>query len=197
MALALVVVQPAAAQSGGGCQLQGSANLSPGLNTTSQPFSYSFSGNLTGCQSSQSGAPTSGTVSAGVVLNEQVHNSVTGATDTVGYQEPVASGTGSCASSTTKGESLSTWADGSTTVVDYSTTGALAAVHLTGTAVPSMTLAAVNPPAGDPTTFTINTTRYAGQSALGELVFQPPSPTSCQTGVTTAAISGFIGLGAQ
>jgi len=39
---------------------------------TSQPFSYGFTGNLSGCQSSASGAPTAGTVSAGQVINEQV-----------------------------------------------------------------------------------------------------------------------------
>ena len=75
----------AAAQTAGGCQLQGTASFSPGLSASSQPFSYGFTGNLTGCQSSQSGVPTSGTVSAGQQLNEQVTNSVTGATDTVTY----------------------------------------------------------------------------------------------------------------
>ena len=43
---------PALGASGGGCQLQGDASFSPGLTNTSQNFSYSFAGNLTGCQSS-------------------------------------------------------------------------------------------------------------------------------------------------
>jgi hypothetical protein len=194
---AFVLLAPAAgAQSLGGCQLQGTASFSPGLNASSQPFSYGFTGNLTGCQSSQSGAPTTGTVGAGQVLAEQVTNSVTGATDTVNYQAPVATGTGSCASSTTKGEALTTWADGSTTVISYSTTGAAAAVQLSGTIAPSITLSAVNAQSGDPTTYTINSTRYAGESASGALTFQPPDPTACNTsaGVPTAAISGGIGL---
>jgi hypothetical protein len=194
---AMALVAPAAsAQSVGGCQLQGTANFSPGLGSNSQPFTYSFGGNLSGCQSSQSGVPLSGTEAAGQTLTEQVHNSVSGATDTVTYQEPVPTGTGGCASSTTSGESLTTWADGSTTVVSYTTTGAAAAVQLSGTVVPSMTLTAVNAQSGDPTTFTINTTRYAGDSANGLLTFQPPDPTACSTatGVTSAAISGGISL---
>jgi hypothetical protein len=190
------VVPAAAAQSAGGCQLQGTASFSPGLGASSQPFSYSFGGNLTGCQSSQSGAPTSGTVSAGQTLTENVTNSVTGATDTVTYQEPLASGTGGCASSTTQGEALTTWADGSTTVLSYTTTGAAAAVQLSGSVASSMTLTAVNAQSGDPSTYTINTTRYAGDSTGGVVAFQPPDPTACSTatGVTTAGISGGIGL---
>ena len=196
LATLALVAAPASAQSVGGCQLQGTASFSPGLGAGSSPFSYSFGGTLSGCQSSQSGVPTSGTVSAGQTLTEKVTNSVTGATDTVTYQEPLPTGSGGCASSTTKGESLSTWADGSTTVVSYTTTGAAAAVQLSGTVAPSMTLTAVNAASGDPTTFTINTTRYAGDSAGGVLTFQPPDPTACNTtaGVTTAAINGGIGL---
>jgi hypothetical protein len=190
------IVPAAAAQSVGGCQLQGTASFSPGLSTSSQPFSYGFTGNLTGCQSSQSGAPATATVSAGQALTEKVTNSVTGATDTVTYQEPLATGTGGCASSTTKGEALTTWADGSTTVLAYSTSGAAAAVQLSGSVAPSITLTAVNAQSGDPATFTISTTRYAGDSTAGVLAFQPPDPTACNTsaGVTTAGISGGIGL---
>jgi hypothetical protein len=195
-AAAAFIMPAAAAQSAGGCQLQGNASFSPGLNSSSQPFSYGFTGNLTGCQSSQSGAPASGAVSAGQTLTEQVHNSVTGATDTVTYQEPTPTGTGGCASSTTSGEALVTWADGSTTVLSYATTGAAAAVDLSGSVQPSMTLTAVNAASGDPTTYTISTTRYAGDSSTGLLTFQPPDPTACNTstGVTTAAIGGAVAL---
>jgi hypothetical protein len=187
--LGVVFASSASAASGGGCQLQGSAALSPGLSNTSQSFTYSFSGNLTSCQSSQAAAPPSGTVEAG--------KAVTGAAGEQ-FQSPVPSGTGSCASSTTSGIAIVTWADGTQTVVQYSTTGAAAAVHLTGTVIASVTLAAINPAPGQPTSETISTTRYAGQSALGELAFQPPDPTACGgAGVTTAGISGFIGLGSQ
>jgi hypothetical protein len=194
--MAFAAPAASAAPSFGGCQLQGTASFSPGLGANSQPFSYGFSGNLTGCQSTQAGAPTSGTVSAGQTLTEQVTNSVTKATDTVTYQEPVPTGSGGCATSTTSGQSLATWADGSTTVVAYTTSGAAAAVKLSGSVAPSMTLSAINPPAGDPTTYTINSTRYAGQSAGGLLTFQPADPTACNTptGVTSAAIGGGISL---
>ena len=197
VAMLAIAVPSAGAQSVGGCQLDGTAQFSPGLSTTSQPFAYSFGGALEGCQSSESGAPTSGSVSAGQTIDKQVTNSITGATHTVTYQQPIPTGTGGCGSSTTRGEALSTWADGTTTVVSYSTTGALAAVHLSGTVVPSMTLRAVNAEPGDPATFTIATTRYAGQSAIGLLAFEPPDPTACATpaGTATAGISGVLGLG--
>jgi hypothetical protein len=160
----------ASAQSGGGCQLEGTASISPGLSTTAQNFSYSFTGSLSNCQSSTSGAPTSGTVFAG----------------TNGL--PVPSGNGSCLSSTTSGIAVAQWSDGTTTVIQYSTNGALAAVSLQGTVISSVT-------SSTGTTYT--TTRYAGDSAAGQLVFQPPSPTSCQTGVTTAGISGSTELGSS
>jgi hypothetical protein len=183
----------------GACQLQGEAQFSPGLTSSSQPFGYILTGSLEGCRSSQSGAPAGGTLSAGQAIPEQVTNSVTGAVDTVIYQEPIPTGSGSCESSTTQGQVLEAWADGTETVVSYSTTGALSAVHLSGSVAPSMTLSAVNPAPGDPVTFTISTTRFAGESAVGLLAFQPPEPTACTTpaGATTTAIGGFIGLGSS
>jgi hypothetical protein len=159
-----------ASPNGGGCQLQGTANFSPGLTNTAQNFTYSFTGNLTNCQSS-SGGPASGTVFAG----------------TNGL--PVPTGNGSCASSTTQGIAVAQWADGTTTVVSYSTTGAAAAVGLQGTVIASVT-------SSTGTTYT--TTRYAGDSALGTLAFQPPDPTACaSTGVISATISGSVDLGSS
>ena len=145
VAAAAVLSTSAMAASGGGCQLQGTANLSPGLNNSSQNFSYSFSGALSGCQSNVAGAPTSGTVEAGKTVTAQVVNSITGATDTVTYQEPIPTGTGGCASSTTAGTAIANWADGTKTVISYTTTGALAAVSLTGNVVPSVTLGTTLP----------------------------------------------------
>jgi hypothetical protein len=194
---ALLVSVPAAfAASGGGCQLQGTAGFAPGLSSEEKPFSYSFAGALSGCQSSEAGAPAAGSVEAGKTLAEQVRNSVTGATDTVTYQEPGPTGTGGCASSTTAGTALITWADGTHTVIGYATKGALAAVSLSGSVKESITLSAVNGATGDPTTFTIATSRYAGDSSSGLLAFQPPEPAACTTatGATTAAISGSVGL---
>jgi hypothetical protein len=193
-----VVAAPAGAASGGGCQLQGTASFSPGLTNNSQAFSYSFAGGLSGCQSSVAGAPTSGSVEAGKTVTRQVVNSITGATDTVTYQEPVPTGSGSCGSSTTSGTAIVNWADGTVTVESYSTTGAAAAVDLSGSVVPSVTLTATNAQSGDPTTLTISTTRYAGDSSAGQLFFQPPDPTLCATtGVTSAGISGFVELGSS
>src|SRR3989442_7370802 len=64
-----------AATGGGECQLQGVANLSPPLSSASGSFAYNFTGTLgTGpmgsCQSNVAGAPTTGTVSAGIQLSE-------------------------------------------------------------------------------------------------------------------------------
>jgi len=183
----LALVPSAFGASAGGCELQGTASFSPGLNANAQNFTYSFNGSLSACQSTQSGAPASGTVSAGEIA-------------TIGgqqFQEPVPSGNGSCGNSTTSGTAIVTWADGTQTVVQYSTTGAAAAVHLQGTVASSVTLQAVNPLPGQPTSTTVTTTRYAGSSAVGLLAFEPPDPTACNTpaGVSAAGISGTIGLG--
>ena len=101
--------------------------------------------------------------------------------------------------SDTSGIGIVTWADGTVTVVEYTTTGAAAAVKLDGQVIPSVTLPAINPQPGQPTSTTISTTRYAGASALGALTFQPPDPTACNTsaGVSTAAIDGVIELGSS
>jgi hypothetical protein len=187
----------AGAASGGGCQLQGNASFAPGLGATSQAFNYSFAGNLTGCQSTVAGAPTTGTVEAGKTQTRTYTDPTTGVTHTVTYQEPVPTGTGGCSNSSTSGTGIVTWSDGSISVLNYSTTGAAAAVNLTGTVAPSVTLTATNAQPGDPTTITVSTTRYLGNSSQGALAFQPPDPTACSTpaGVTAAGISGFVGLG--
>jgi hypothetical protein len=196
----------AAGPSGGACQLQGQATISPGLNASSQAFTYSFAGNLASCQSNVAGAPTQGTVGAGNVVPENVTVTTAGGpvAATFNYQEPVAKGTGSCGNSTTSGEAFAVWNDNTQTAINYTTTGAAAAVTLQGTAdasfvlqpVPGqgITVAGVFYPAP---TYTFTTTRYAGQSALATLAFQPPDPTACNTsaGVTKAGISGTVGLG--
>ena len=189
----------AGAASGGGCQLQGSASFSPGLGSTSKPFTYSFAGDLTGCQSNVAGAPTSGKVEAGKTQTRTYTDPTTGVSHTVTYQEPIGTGTGGCTNSTTNGTGIVTWSDGTVTVLGYSTTGAAAAVSLSGTIQPSVTLTATNAQPGDPTTITIATTRYAGYTSQGALAFQPPDPTACNTpaGVTAAGISGFVGLGSS
>ena len=188
--LSAVLASPAMAQSGGGCQLEGTAAFSPGLSSTDQPFTYDFAGDLTGCQSSDSGAPATGSVEAGKVLTD----AATGEQ----FQEPVPTGNGGCSSSTTSGVAIITWADASTTVLEYTTSGVAAAVQLSGSVVPSVTLPAINPQPGQPTSKTISTTRYDGASGLGLVAFQPPDPTACLgAGATSAGISGLIGVLAQ
>jgi hypothetical protein len=185
----LLVPSAASAQSGGGCQLDGTASFNPGLGNNAQNFAYSFNGSLSGCQSTESGAPAAGSVSAGeaVTINGQQ------------FQEPVPSGNGSCVTSTTGGTAIITWADGTKTVENYSTTGAAAAVNLQGTVADSVTLQAINTQPGQPTSTTVTTTRYAGDSSFGLLAFEPPDPTACNTpaGVSTAGIQGIVGLGSS
>ena len=196
-AMAAVGAVPAGAASGGGCQLDGNAAFSPGLTSASKAFSYSFSGALTGCQSSVAGSPTSGTVDAGKAYNVTYTDPTTGVSHTVTYElDPT--GTGGCSNSTTNGVAVVTWADGTTTVLQYSTTGAAAAVNLSGSVLASVNIPAKSGlQAGDPASITITTTRYAGYSSQGVVAFQPPDPTACNTaaGVTAAGIHGFVGLG--
>jgi hypothetical protein len=182
---ALSFAPGASAASGGGCQLKGTAAFTPGLATTSQPFTYSFGGDLTGCQSTEAGAPATGFVQAGGTYTDPATGK--------GYTLPDSTGTGGCASSTTQGLALITWGDGTRTIERYTTSGAAAAVVLDGTVVDSTTLQPVNP-ADAPLTLT--TTRYQGASSKGLLAFEA-TPTDCQTGVSSAGIEGFVGLAKQ
>jgi hypothetical protein len=90
---------------------------------------------------------------------------VTTTTGTVLCKQPIAQGSGSCESSTTAGQALAVWEDGKHTVVDYDTTGALAAVQLEGTvaAIMTLTLVASSVPVGytAPPTITIATDQPA------------------------------------
>lgn len=179
-------VFPAAAQGGGACQMNGTANFSPPLSNTAGNFSYNFSAALSSCQSNEAGAPASGTVEVGKVY-----------TDATGeqFQEPAATGNGTCANGTTQGTSIAFWADKTTTVISYTTTSAAAAVNLQGNVVPSITLPAINPGTGQPTSITITTTRYLGDQSQGALAFQA-DPTACAgAGVSSAAVSGVVGIG--
>lgn len=186
--VALLAFAPSApAASGGACQLKGTASFGSGLGTTAKPFDYSFGGDLSNCQSTVAGAPTSGTVSAGEVYTDPGTGKQ--------YQMPRSLGDGSCASSKTNGTAVAFWADGTRTVVGYSTTGAAAAVVLQGTVVDSMFLTPVNP-ADAPLALT--TTRYAGNTANGGLVFEAtPQDCASETGVLAAGIEGTISLGSQ
>ncbi|HEU4978439.1 MAG TPA: hypothetical protein VFT42_06055 [Solirubrobacteraceae bacterium] len=181
LAAALAIALPAgAASSSGGCVLSGTAAFNPGLSSTAQNFSYGFTGTLTNCQSTDSSAPASGTVEAGQTVT------VAGIT----YQEPIATGNGGCSSSTTAGIAIARWKDGTVTVIKYTTTGAAAAVQLAGTVIPSVTLTQV----GGTGTTTIDTTRYNGNAANGQLTFGTTSPQDCLSGLKSASINGLAEL---
>jgi hypothetical protein len=186
--IALLAFAPSApAASGGACQLKGTASFGSGLGTTAQPFDYSFNGDLSNCQSNVAGAPTSGTVSAGEVYTDPSTGKQ--------YQMPRAQGDGSCASSNTNGFAVAFWADGTRTIVSYSTTGATAAVVLQGTVIDSMFVTPVNPA---DTPLALTTTRYGGSTANGGLAFEAtPQDCASPTGVLTAGIDGAISLGSQ
>jgi hypothetical protein len=221
VALFVVGVQGASAYpapSFGGCQLDGNAKFSNPL-TVNQPtpsvaapigvppsnnlvdvawgapFSYSFDGALSNCQAANSSgpdssAPASGTIYAGEPIK------IGGTT----YDNPFAAptGTGGCTGSNTSGTAIVVWADNSLSVIDYSTTGALAAVGLTGNfRTGSFTLSSTAKNAdGSPVSTKTGTLRYGHDYTGGPLAFEPPDPTACNgAGVATAAIQGFIGEG--
>lgn len=179
---ALMVAPSGAMAAGGGvCVLDGTANFTTPLGMTAKDFGYSFHGTLANCTGSESGL--TGVVNAGETFN--------------GYPEPKPTGNGSCGNSTTSGVSFVQWSDGKTTIVDYDTTGAAAAVALTGTILPSYKLTRTEAD-GTISTLTVATTRYAGGYAGGPLAFEPPDPTACNgAGVATAGIQGLLGTGTQ
>jgi hypothetical protein len=161
-------------------------------------FTYSFSGDLSGCGSSTGAAPATGTVMAGKAYT--VTQSYTCGTSTCSatYALPEASGTGTCAQSTTSGYAVAFWPDSTATVVSYSTTGAVAAVELQGSVVPSVTMVLVSSTGGTPPPPPVVSSGPdypAGDSAFGQLVFSTSDPSACQTGLTTADISGVVGFG--
>lgn len=173
--------------SGSICTLNGTATLKPGLTNGSQQFNYTFSGALSNCQASDSTAPAAGTVTAGTTFAGPGGST---------YQYPIPYGTGGCSSSTTTGVSVVTWADGTITVVGYTTNGAAAAVALQGSVAVSVLATKVGTAGTGPATVTVSTNRYSGDTELALLAFQPPDPTACGgAGVTTAAISGEVGTG--
>ena len=105
-------------------------------------------------------------------------------------QEPAATGSGSCATSNGAGIAIVAWADGTTTVVSFTTQTVTGGVNLQGTVIPSVTLPVVG---GG--TVTVTTTRYAGDQAQSVLAFQA-DPTQCAgSGVTSAAVNGVVGVG--
>jgi hypothetical protein len=166
----------------GGCRVKADALLTPGLTLTSQPFTYHYKGTLSGCSYTRKGAPNGGVITAG----EQI--TINGRR----YQEPVPTGTGTCAGTSTAGYDFARWADGTQTIVKFTTASAEAGTtNLAGTIVPKLTLQAVGN-AGASTTF--KTTRFIGQRAFGALTFHPSDASLCgSTGLTAVHITGILG----
>jgi hypothetical protein len=166
----------------GGCRVTADAVLTPGLTLSAQPFSYHYTGKLTGCAYTGKGAPHGGTITAGEPIT----------IDGKRYQEPVPSGTGTCLSTATTGYDFARWADGTPTIVKFSTNSAGDGTsNLAGTIVARLSLPAIGKP-GQSTTF--KTTRFLGQRAFGSLVFHAADPSLCgTTGLLKAHITGILG----
>lgn len=194
-----------AASNFGGCALDGTAKLTPGLGAN-QPapggsgtipvnwgpaFKYSFHGDLSNCVGMSSGGPATG-VTGKISAGENV---TIGGKEYLPFNTP--SGNGGCTGSHTSGVSLIQWSDGKLSAVDYETDGAAALVGLQGSFEPSITLTRVDKgPNGETLTTTFSNLAFAGDYTGGPLVFHPADPTKCNsTGVTEAPITGFIGHG--
>jgi hypothetical protein len=108
------------------------------------------------------------------------------------YQEPVPTGNGTCLGTATSGYDFARWADGTQTIVKFTTESAGAGVtNLIGTIVPRLTLPAVGDP-GRSTTF--KTTRFTSHHAFGVLQFHPSDASLCSsTGLTKVHITGLLG----
>jgi hypothetical protein len=200
----------------GGCRLAGNAKFStplvanqpkpvvsapnglpPGNNLLAidwgAPFDYTFDGDLTGCHAAGSAGPDSSAPATGrIYAGEPIE------IGTTSYDWPFATphGSGGCTGSSTSGTSVVVWADDSVSIIDYSTTGALAAIGIDGNFRDgSFTLESSAKNAdGSPVSTTTVPLRYAHDYAAGPLAFEPPDPTACNgAGVTTAAIQGAIG----
>jgi len=96
------------------------------------------------------------------------------------------------------------WPDGTTTVLDYTTSSAVAAVGLSGSVVDSVTTTLVpgsSSPAGSaPSTYTVSTTNQlfpVGNSAQGLVAFTTDAPDACTTdaGLSGVDVTGVVGIG--
>lgn len=213
LALTTLSGPPAGADPGGaGCTLAGTADFTPTGPGVQPTFGYSLSGTLADCQSSRAGAPTDGTIEVGQVITAAVPITLSDGTvvqGTASYQAPLATGTGtvpanSCAGSSTAGDALITWADGTTSVVDYTTASAGPAVSLEGTIVDSLTATLVpgsaSPAGTAPSTHTVSSTSTAvpvGDGAQGVVAFTTDGPDGCTTdaGLAGVDVEGVVGVG--
>jgi hypothetical protein len=104
--VAIVVPGGAPAATTGACTLAGSASVTPGLKTSTQSISYTFTGKFSNCKGT--GRVTSGTVSAS------------------------GKGTGSCSGNKTTGTASVRWNTGTTSSISFSTSGTGPYLTVTG-----------------------------------------------------------------
>jgi len=205
--LVLSPVPAAASHFRTACQLAGKASFAQTAGTP-DGYTYSFRGALKGCLSLDSPTPPSGTVEAGHAITVPYYwsyiDELTGAAFSgngyATYQEPGVTGSGGCANSTSAGTAIVTWADRTTTVLAYRTTGSGAAVSLTGGVSPSLALplTGYTGPAQAPpgASYVVVSTRFSSEAARGALFFEPPNPSLCSHArAASAAIGGEVGLG--
>jgi hypothetical protein len=141
----------AASPQRGGCILTGTAIIRRGLTTRAHAISYTFTGVLKNCESTVKGV-TSGKISAS------------------------GRGTGSCASSSSKGTAVIRWNDGKVSDLSFTTSGAAAA----------LTVAA-----------TVRRGLFAGEPSRAALLFQAnPAQCTAKGGVARPSFSGPAELGA-
>ena len=102
----LVAGGSSSAATTGGCLLQGTANLTPGLTKTAKPTTYTFTGKFSNCKGT--GKVTGGTVTAS------------------------GSGTASCTANTTSGTATVSWNNGTTSTIGFTTKGTGTLVQVAG-----------------------------------------------------------------
>lgn len=208
-----VATAPGANASGGsGCQLVGSATFTPNGPGVTETFGYSLTGALSSCVGTTAGAPAEGSIEVGQVVTRSVPVTLADGTvvqGTAQYAEPLATGTGtvpvnSCGSSGTAGTAIVSWPDGTTTVLDYTTSSAAAAVGLSGSVVASVTTALVpgsaSPAGSAPSSYTVATTSPVfpvGDTAEGLVAFTTETPDACTTdaGLSGVDVEGVVGVG--
>jgi hypothetical protein len=192
------------------CELQAVIQFDPpGLTMNSAAFSYNIVGELSSsagagtaaCASTVGGAPAgTSTFDAGNAYSV----TVSGSGWSVTYALAQATGVGSCASSTTEGVVVSDWADGTHTVIDYSTVAVGTAWVLGGSVAKAATLHEVSstgtPPAGTPATLTVksnNASFPVGEHVAGALGFVNEIADPTCAGTSFGGLTGAVAFTAS
>lgn len=169
----------------GGCSVNAAATVKPGLTMASKPFTYSYTGTLSNCFYTGTGAVAhSGIISAGTTISIDGHL----------YQEPTPTGNGSCLATSATGYDFTRWDNGHQTIVQFSSTSVGGITVVSGHVVDSLLLTAVDPGPGDPKTALFVTNQYNGQTVAGALDFGASNFTVCTTsaGLVNATITGEL-----